>query len=167
MLEDGADRSNIEQELRTLIAVGETLTFEELQNLVTNPIRVSRLEIEMLYMESMECFLEFVTICHDQSSNKIYFMCKSCAIMHHSLVSNVLDLKSLDEKCVFLDPGDISGFFNISVHPQCEIFIAVHSHTNDMLFMLAPVTIVGPGTIRLKNGQCSSRHDVVSFWGEM
>jgi hypothetical protein len=167
MLEDGADRSDIQQELRTLISFGETLTYGELQDLVSDSSKINRLEVEMLYMESMECVLEFVTVCHDLSSNKIYLMCKSCAIMHHSLVSNVLDLKSLDGNCAFLDPKDIVSFLNMSADPQAEIFIAVHSHTNDMLFMLAPVTIVGPGVVRLKNGQCSSRHDVVSFWGEM
>jgi hypothetical protein len=45
--------------------------------------------------------------------------------------------------------------------------MAVHSHTHDMLFMVAPITIIGPGSVRFSNGMCASRDDVVSLWGEM
>jgi hypothetical protein len=153
MLEDSVDRSSSESEMRTVISLGETVTYGELMGILSNKDSIKSIEAEMLYM--------------DASSKKIYLMCKSCAPMYHGLVTNILDIRQLDSSCVFIDSKNPANLLNMNIDIDIEIWMAVHSHTNDMIFMVAPITMAGPAYKRLRNGQCVTRNDIVSFWGEM
>lgn len=167
MLEDSVDRSGSESEMRTVISLGETVTYGELMGILVNKDSIKSIEAEMLYMDTMECLLEIATICYDPGSKKMYLMCKSCAPMYHGLVTNTLDVRQLDDGCVFIESKDPVNLLNMNVEIDTEIWMAVHSHTNDMIFMVAPITMAGPAYKRLRNGQCVTRSDIVSFWGEM
>jgi len=167
MLENAIDKSSNEYEMHTVISVNDTITYGELLSVCKNTEQIASVEAEMLYMDAFEFLLEIATLCHDVTNNSMYLMCKSCAPMYDSLVSNILDLRMLDNKCVFIDVKNPINLFTYKVENSTPIWIAVHSHVNDVLFMLAPITIIGPAVLKMKDGQCVSKNNVISLWGEM